>query len=239
MNTPKPISLVQVIQHYRGLPHQIAAIHELDADLKANGYPVAMDRSRPWFITWNVSQLRRLTVPYFSQMDNQETAVDGPGWRQCASSSCAMLAAFWGKVTPDQKGEARYIAIRTKHGPTTDPMAHVAALTELGLVAKFQTNGSRSLLRFELNEGRPVAVGWLHHGPVSAPSGGGHWSVATGYNSTEFYHNDPYGEANLTAGGYVSTAVGAGKGISYSAANWLPRWTPKGNDGWMITVRQA
>ena len=243
----KPITLAQLFQHYKGRPHQAAAIVELEEDIRANGYTAALDRERPWFKTWSWQpatppiqqdpQRLLLKVPYFSQMDNPATPADGPGWRQCASSSCAMLAAFWGKITPDAKGEAHYIAIRTKHGATTDPMAHVAALTELGLVVEFRTNGTADHLRQELNGGRPVAVGWLHHGTVAAPSGGGHWSAVIGFAPGEWIHHDPYGEANLIGGGYISTAVGAGRSIRYGHRNWLPRWTPKGRDGWMISAR--
>lgn len=241
----KPITLVQLARFYKALPHQIAALNELEADLKANGYEIAMDRDRPWFNTWSSAPppkeplLQRfpLKVPYFSQMDNATTSVDGPGWRQCASSSCAMIAAFWGKVTPDSAGEARYIAIRRKHGETTDPMAHVAALRELGLRVEFRTNGNAEQLKQELNAGRPVAVGWLHHGTFKEPSGGGHWSVVIGFSKHLFMHHDPFGEANLIGGGYITTAVGSGRNVYYSASNWLPRWQPKGADGWMITAQ--
>jgi len=235
----KPITLAQLFQHYKGRPHQAASIVELEEDIKANGYVVAMDRERPWFKTWSwqpatpplQQDLLSLTlpVPYFSQMDNP----GGKGWRECASSSCAMLAHFWGKVPT----EAAYIKLRESFGDTTEPLAHVAALRELGLVVEFRTNGTADHLRQELNAGRPVAVGWLHHGPVSAPSGGGHWSVVIGYGPGEWIHHDPYGEANLVGGGYVSTAVGAGRSIRYGHRNWLPRWTPKGRDGWMISAR--
>ena len=245
--SPRPITLVQLFQHYRGQPHQTAALYEMEADLRANGYEVAMSRARPWFATWSYAEVSQkpplqqqgpppkalLKVPYFSQMDNS----GGEGWRECASSSCAMLAAFWRKVSPDSVGETAYIELRKRFGETTDPMAHVAALRELGLTVDFRTTGTAALLRQELAAGRPVAVGWLHHGPVSAPSGGGHWSVVIGYGPSDFVHHDPFGEANLLGGGYVSTAVGAGRSVRYSATAWLPRWVPKGADGWMITAR--
>ena len=235
----KPIALSQLFQHYKGRPHQAAAVVELEEDIKSNGYAVAMDRERPWFKTWSWQPTTppiqqdplRLTlpVPYFSQMDNP----GGEGWRECASSSCAMLAHFWGKVPT----ESAYIKLRERFGDTTEPMAHVAALRELGLVVEFRTNGTADHLRQELNAGRPVAVGWLHHGPVSAPSGGGHWSVVIGFAPGEWIQHDPYGEANLIGGGYITTAVGAGRSIRYGHRNWLPRWTPKGRDGWMISAR--
>jgi GH24 family phage-related lysozyme (muramidase) len=50
-----PITLEQLFRFYRGLPHQAAAIPELEADIKANGYDAAMRRDRPWFATWSQS----------------------------------------------------------------------------------------------------------------------------------------------------------------------------------------
>jgi GH24 family phage-related lysozyme (muramidase) len=53
MSNTAPITLEQLFRFNRGLPHQLAAIPELEADLKANGYEVAMRRDRPWFATWS------------------------------------------------------------------------------------------------------------------------------------------------------------------------------------------
>jgi GH24 family phage-related lysozyme (muramidase) len=53
MTNTAPITLEQLFRFNRGLPHQLAAIPELEADLKANGYEVAMRRDRPWFATWS------------------------------------------------------------------------------------------------------------------------------------------------------------------------------------------
>ena len=47
------ITLEQLMRFNRGLPHQLAAISELEADLKANGYDAVMRRDRPWFKTWS------------------------------------------------------------------------------------------------------------------------------------------------------------------------------------------
>jgi GH24 family phage-related lysozyme (muramidase) len=53
MSNTAPITLEQLFRFNRGLPHQLAAIPELEADLKANGYEVAMRRDRSWFATWS------------------------------------------------------------------------------------------------------------------------------------------------------------------------------------------
>lgn len=169
-----------------------------------------------------------IEVPYEAQNDN----TSGTGYRECFSSSAAMVARFYGKVTSDDA----YNKIRAKFGDTTDAMAQVKALNSLGLTAQFRTNGTVALLERELAEGRPVMVGWLHHGPASRPSGGGHWTVVIGCDRDGFIHNDPNGEADLAGGGYVSQKGGAG--IRYSRKNWLPRWLPDGPaSGWCLTVK--
>ena len=168
-----------------------------------------------------------LAVPYEAQNDN----ASGTGYRECFSSSAAMLARFYGKITSDDA----YNKFRAKYGDTTDSTAQVSALKALGLNARFVTNCTAAQLQAELDAGRPVLVGWLHKGPVTAPTGGGHWSVVIGHSPTAFIHNDPNGEANLTAGGYANTTKG--KAVTYSRANWLKRWLVEGpNSGWALLV---
>jgi hypothetical protein len=112
----------------------------------------------------------------------------------------------------------------------------VATLRELGLDARLLTNCDAAWLEQQLREGRPVPVGWLHQGPVSAPTGGGHWTVVIGFTPEAWIHNDPNGEANLVGGGYLSKAGGAG--IAYSRANWGRRWeVPLPGKGWALDVR--
>ena len=170
-----------------------------------------------------------LSVPYFSQNDN----LSGRGYRECFSSSCAMLAAFHRRVKSDDE----YNRIRAKHGDSTDPTAQIATLEELNLKARFITNGIAAMLEGEINRRRPVAVGWLHHGSPHAPTGGGHWSVIIGYTPAAFIHNDPNGEADLVGGRYINHT--GGRGVSYSRKNWLPRWSPAPASGWMVTAEPA
>jgi GH24 family phage-related lysozyme (muramidase) len=169
-----------------------------------------------------------LKVPYEYQLDN----TSGTGYRECASSSAAMIARFYGKVKSDDE----YNRLRAKYGDTTDPQAHVKTLTALSLQAHFRTNGTVALLESELAAGRPIMVGWLHKGTAAKPTGSGHWSVVIGCTKVAFIHNDPNGEADLVKGGYVNHSKGAG--IAYSRKNWLPRWLPDGPaNGWAITVK--
>ena len=84
-----------------------------------------------------------------------------------------MVARYWRPL----EGDDAYNVIRGRFGDTTDPLAQIAALRALGLDATFRVDGTADLLERELVARRPVAVGWLHHGHVTAPAGGGHWGV--------------------------------------------------------------
>jgi GH24 family phage-related lysozyme (muramidase) len=53
MANPAPISLQQLFKYWKALPHQLAAISQLEAELAADGYTAAMRRDRPWFQTWS------------------------------------------------------------------------------------------------------------------------------------------------------------------------------------------
>jgi GH24 family phage-related lysozyme (muramidase) len=55
MANQAPITLSQLFRFNRGYTYQLAAISELEEDLSANGYEVAMRRDRPWFQTWSQS----------------------------------------------------------------------------------------------------------------------------------------------------------------------------------------
>jgi hypothetical protein len=190
-----------------------------------------MDRQlgTPGGNTTDLVTSKTLSVPYFYQLDNQS----GTGYRECFSSSCAMIAAYYGKVKSDDE----YNKIRAKYGDTTDKDAQLAALRSLGLKATFVTNGNAALLENEIRNGRPVAVGWLHQGNVNYPSGGGHWTCCVGFAPDYFVHNDPNGEANMVNGGYVNNSAARGKDVKYSRKNWLRRWECDGSKtGWAIIV---
>jgi GH24 family phage-related lysozyme (muramidase) len=181
---------------------------------------------------WGGSKVDRveLIVPYESQNDNKS----GTGYRECFSSSCAMVAKFYGKVASDDA----YNIVRDKYGDTTDNQAQVKALRFLGLNARLVTNAGPINLEAEIRAGRPVAVGWLHKGPLAAPTGGGHWSVVTGFNPSHWIVNDPNGEADLVNGGYTSNTNG--KNQRYSRTAFNRRWMPDGmNTGWALLIQPA
>jgi GH24 family phage-related lysozyme (muramidase) len=59
MTNSKAITLEQLFRYYKALPHQAAAIQELEADLSKHGYEIAMRRDRGWFATWSQSGKQR------------------------------------------------------------------------------------------------------------------------------------------------------------------------------------
>lgn len=168
-----------------------------------------------------------LPVPYFRQLDNASRR----GWRECFLSTSAMLAAFWGRTTSDDA----YAATLRRFGDTTEPLAQIAALRALGLDAVFRTDGTPALLESELKARRPVAVGWLHHGHTTAPEGGGHWSVVCGFDPDRWMIHDPYGEPDVVRGGHLPGTTGERCWVT--RRNWGPRWQPRGEGGWCVTVR--
>lgn len=220
-----PIRLVNAAKHFNGESHQIAAWNWLESELTKEQLAEFAEiyRAAP-----AVKPSNPLSVPYFSQRDN----ASGEGYRECFSSSCAMIAAFHGKV----KGDDEYNRIRSQFGDTVEATAQCNALKQLGLRPVYRQNVTLEELQNEVKAGRPVAVGWLHHGPYNKPSGGGHWTVFAGFGNGSAIHLDPYGICDIVNGGYKS-ALG-GKFVHYGEKYWLPRWSVKGSaDGWALFVR--
>lgn len=232
-----PIQLRSAAKAYKDLAHQTAAWNWLQeqqrpevllrfAEIYRADPPAKEPSPSPGVPATSVL----LQVPYEAQNDN----ASGTGYRECFSSSCAMVARFYGKVS----GDDEYNRIRAKFGDTTDSGAQLRALGSLGLQATFKQNGDAATLERLLREGRPVPVGWLHKGPATAPTGGGHWSVVVGFTAEAFIHNDPNGEADMVGGGYVTTKGTAGKAIAYSRARWLRRWEVDGRgSGWYLDIK--
>jgi hypothetical protein len=172
-----------------------------------------------------------LTVKYQSQRDNKTSGADDYS-RTCFSSSCSMLAMT---VKPGcVANDDAYIQKRQPFGDSTDGSAQVACLKSLGINARFTQSGSNDTIKKQIDRGIPVPVGILHHGPASAPSGGGHWICVIGYDTTGFIVHDPWGEIDNASGTYPSED-GASKHYSYKLFD--SRWTVAGNsDGWAVLV---
>ena len=162
----------------------------------------------------------------------------------CFASTCAMAAAFLNPDCFKSSGQLddQFLALVQRYGDTTDASAQVAALQSLGIQARFRTDGAIDDLIAQLQRGIPCPVGWLHKGPASSPSGGGHWSLVIGWDpaTCQLLMHDPNGEADLVNGSYVNTAIGSGNALRYSERNWGRRWQVEGpGSGWWIQIDSA
>jgi GH24 family phage-related lysozyme (muramidase) len=170
-----------------------------------------------------------LPVPWFSQRDSKTDQA----LRMCFSSSCAMLLEFLRPGTlQGPNGDDQYLARVRQFGDTTDATAQVKALASYGVKARFSQQASFSTLEQQIAAGVPVPCGYLHRGPISKPSGGGHWLIVVGITPTHVIVHDPFGEADLVNG---TTLDKPARFASYSRANWGRRWeVERPGTGWAI-----
>ena len=217
-------------KYYEGKPHQDKSLQVLYDELE----PRLKDDLSEWVRIYRrrdttppSTTKKVLDVPYFSQRDNYRDAN-----RTCFSSSCAMMLKY---LKPDAiSGDDDYIKTVFDIGDTTEAWVHQQALAKYGVEAQFIQNGDDNFLRSQIDAGKPVPVGILHHGPASAPSGGGHWLCVIGYDDKGFIVNDPWGEIDHASGTYISTN---GERLHYSSFLMGSRWTVAGDsDGWAIKV---
>jgi len=245
-STP-PIQLLDAVHHHQGLPHQEDAWQWLQRSLTDEQLAAFAEafRSSPapqrgigaGHMETAHGGLIQLPVSYLSQNDS----VTGQGSRMCFASTCAMAATFLkpGCLKGSGQLDDQYLALVQQHGDTTDANAQVSALQSLGLQAWFRTNGSIEHLIEQLQRGIPCPVGWLHKGPASSPTGGGHWSLVIGWDpgTRQLLMHDPNGEADLVNGGYANTAIGNGQALRYSERNWGRRWQVEGpGSGWWLQL---
>ena len=164
-----------------------------------------------------------LEVPFFPQTDNYRD-----GERTCNSSSCAMCLEFFKPGTlKGAKGDDAYVEKVFAVGDTTDHAVQTRVLQMYGVRSTFHYDLRFKDLDTELALGRPVVIGILHRGPLSAPKGG-HMCVVIGKKGDDYVVNDPYGSLN---DGY-SSDVYNGRGAVYKKSELQARWCPNRNDGW-------
>jgi hypothetical protein len=162
--------------------------------------------------------------PWFPQTDNYRDPQ-----RTCNSSSCAMCLEYFKPGTlKGTKGDDDYIRKVFAVGDTTDHAVQTRVLQSYGVKSDFRYNLTFADLDRELSAGRPVCIGILHRGPLSAPTGG-HILVVIGKTpSGDYVVNDPFGSLNDNYTGPVTN----GRGAVYKRSDLSRRWCPKGNDGW-------
>ena len=208
-------------------PKHVAAAEELEKVLEKKA-PEELDDSANWVRIYRTKQETPkssiLSVPYFPQTDNYRDAS-----RTCNSSSCAMCLEYLKPGTlQGAKGDDAYIQKVFAIGDTTDHLVQTKVLASYGIQSHFSYGLSFTDLDAQLADGKPVVIGILHRGPISAPTGG-HMVVVIGKTPAgDYVVNDPYGSLN---DGYTG-AVTNGKGAVYKRSELSRRWCPGGNDGW-------
>ena len=232
-----PLSLLAFFQFFsKDVPHRLAAVKQLEESMP----PELLEEDAEWIQAWKASGYdQEVYMPYFKQLDNET----GTGYRECFSSAAAMVAAYYKKVRTDDE----YNEVRAKFGDTSSVDAQLAALRSLGLHAEFRKDGDADMVELEIENGRPVLVGWLHHGnmlrgepPMCNGLGCGHWSVISGYagkNSSdpEWIMQDPRGLPDMEKGGHSNPHLG--RNVRVRQAEFYQRWQAEGaGTGWVILV---
>ena len=240
MTTPTTdtfVNLADVPVNFKGLSHQVKALQDLNSSLTREQHE---SFTKAWRATSPASvrpplptKAFPLAVPYFYQRDSKT----GHGERMCQSSAIAMRIE---QIDPSIIGDDdSYLKIVQRFGDTVSQVAHQKALTSLGLKHRFRQDGTEDLLCDLLDQGIAVPIGILHKGPIDAPSGGGHWVTLIGYDDKSFHVHDPFGELNLTRGGYDLTGPTDGKDVRYTRRNLMKRWLiASKSDGWLWHIQK-
>jgi hypothetical protein len=209
-------------------PKHVAAVEEFEKVLDKKA-PEEMEDSANWVRIYRTQPEKPkssvLDVPYFPQTDNYRDAN-----RTCNSSACAMVLEYFKPGTlKGPKGDDAYIQKVFSLGDSTDHLVQTKVLASYGIKSHFSYSLSFDDLDLELAAGRPVVIGILHRGSLSAPTGG-HMVVVVGKTpSGDYVVNDPYGSLN---DGYTGSVYN-GKGAIYKRSVLEKRWTPDGpKSGW-------
>ena len=210
-------------------PKHVAAVDEFEKSLEQKQPDLIQDESN-WVRIYREkapvpAQVGVLSVPYYPQTDNYRDAS-----RTCNSSSCAMCLEYFKPGTlKGAQGDDAYIQKVFAIGDSTDHAVQTKVLESYGVKSYFSYNLSFSDIDKSLSAGKPVVIGILHRGSLSAPTGG-HMIVVIGKKGQDYVVNDPYGSLN---DGYTG-AVTNGKGAVYKKSDLTYRWLENGKDktGW-------
>ena len=224
------IDLHNFFLHYDSKnPKHVAAVEQLEKDLEQKQPDLIEDESN-WVKIFREkapvpAQTGVLKVPYYPQTDNYRDAN-----RTCNSSSCAMCLEYLKPGTlKGAKGDDAYVQKVFAIGDSTDHTVQTRVLESYGVKSYFSYNLSFSDLDKSLSAGKPVVIGILHRGSLSAPTGG-HMVVVIGKKGQDYVVNDPYGSLN---DGYTGSVTN-GKGAVYRKSDLTYRWLENGKDktGW-------
>jgi GH24 family phage-related lysozyme (muramidase) len=142
--------------------------------------------------------------------------------RMCFSSACAMLLEFMKPGTlKGPNGDDQYLRTVQRFGDTTKVAAQLRALEHYGLKVRFEERADFELVGRQIADGIPVPAAYIHRGPVSRPTGFGHWLTIIGDTKTHVIVHDPLGEPDLVTG---ATLNGNGTKLGLTKANFGKRW---------------
>jgi hypothetical protein len=223
------IDLHNFFKHYdEKNPEHVEAVEKLEQVLYSK-LPEEVEDTSDWVKTFRSRSQKLATnilenFPFYPQTDNYRDAQ-----RTCNSSACAMCLEYFKPGTlKGPKGDDAYVQKVFAIGDTTDHTVQTRVLMSYGINSSFRYNLSFADLDRELANKRPIVIGILHRGPLSAPTGG-HMVVVIGKTpSGDYIVNDPYGSLNDGYTGIVTN----GKGAVYKRSDLVRRWCPAGNDGW-------
>lgn len=222
------IDLHNFFKHFdENNPKHIEAVDKLEKVLETKA-PEEIEDTSDWVKTFRAQNVAKvpsvLSVPFYPQTDNYRDPD-----RTCNSSSCAMCLEYLKPGTlQGAKGDDAYVQKVFAIGDTTSHEVQTKVLSSYGVTSKFVKNLSFADLDRELAAGRPVLIGILHRGPLSAPTGG-HMLVVKGKKGDDYVVNDPYGSLN---DGYTGPVTN-GKDAVYKKSDLVRRWTVDGpNTGW-------
>jgi len=163
-----------------------------------------------------------LGVPYYPQREN------GSDFSCC----CAMLLAG---LQPEMVGtQEDYYEEVQRRGDERQDITQLETLSSYGLDAEFCETGYWITVEELIEQGAPVPLGILHEGPLSCPSGSGHWICAVGLTEDRksLICHDPWGYLSLKDGSYITEK---GESVIYSKEELAPRWMAGGiGTGWFI-----
>lgn len=226
---------IPFFEHWKGLPHQRAAVQQFWEAVPAS----LKRRDAGHFQTWRAAGKQQeprtrsnpLQVRYFSQRDSATQHA----LRMCFSSSCAMLLETLKPGTlAGPNGDDAYLGRVLRYGDTTEATSQIKALQSYGIKAALVRNAGWGTIKAQIDKGIPVPIGILHRGPVVAPTGGGHWICAIGYTADAIVVHDPFGDLDLLSGSYITNW---GARLRYSKRNLGPRWMVEGpGTGWAIVA---
>jgi hypothetical protein len=221
----KEIKLADAAKWYNSARHQEDAWKWLEGKVDKN---VMDEFARRYRNSLAKENSRIIDCPYFYQRDSKT----GHGERSCQSSAIAMVVKYIdpGLIEDDDD----YLKLVFKHGDTVSQAAHGKALDDLGLEHRFTVDADLESIFELLDINMPVPCGILHKGPISNPSGGGHYVTIIGYTKDDFIVHDPFGKLDLVKGRYVATGPTDGKSVRYRKDLFEKRWAINSkNDGWM------